>query len=125
MSALEQSEDADTLSAPSIVTRDGSTASIMVGEERAISTGFDVKNSESSLYVQHDLELENFGVMLEVTPELRSDSLIDLELAPKVIDLIGYDNYQVHPKAAILPHSRRTDRQQYGDWAVPSHYKNN
>ncbi|QHI70969.1 hypothetical protein GT409_15230 [Tichowtungia aerotolerans] len=43
------------------------------------------------------------GVMLEVTPELRSDSLIDLELNPKVVDLIGYDDYQVHPDAAISP----------------------
>lgn len=103
ISALEQSEDADVLSAPSIVTRDGSTASIMVGEERTVSTGFDVKNSESSLYIEHDLEIENFGVMLEVTPELRSDNLIDLELAPKVIDLIGYDEYTIHPDAAIDP----------------------
>ena len=102
ISALEQDTDTDVLSAPHVVTRDGSTASILVGEERTISSGFDVKNSESSLFIEHDLEIDNTGVMLEVTPELRSDSLIDLELNPKVIDLIGYDNYQVHPAAIAV-----------------------
>jgi len=102
INALEQSDDTDILSAPSIVTRDGSTASIMVGEQRTVSVGFDVKNSESSLYVEHDLEIEDMGVMLEVTPELRSDSLIDLELSPKVIDLIGYDSYYPLPAEAFM-----------------------
>lgn len=102
ISALEQANDTDILSAPSVVTRDGSTASIMVGEQRTVSVGFDVKNSESSLYVEHDLELEDMGVMLEVTPELRSDSLIDLELAPKVINLIGYENYYPLPSGASM-----------------------
>ena len=93
INALEQASDTDVLSAPSVVTRDGSTANIMVGEQRTVSVGYDVKNSESSLYVEHDFEIEDMGVMLEVTPELRSDSLIDLELNPKVIDLIGYETY--------------------------------
>lgn len=43
INALEQSSDTDVLSAPSIVTRDGSTANIMVGEERLVSVGFDVR----------------------------------------------------------------------------------
>lgn len=126
VSALEQSEDADVLSAPSIVTRDGSTASIIVGEERTVSSGFDVKNSESSLFIEHDLEIENMGVMLEVTPELRSDSLIDLELNPKVIDLIGYDNYQVHPNAAINPIQGNILRnaQQQGTYPVATKFIN-
>jgi general secretion pathway protein D len=98
ISALEQSDDTDVLSAPSIVTRDGNTATIMVGEDRAVSLGFDAGSAESSLFIEHDLERQMMGVSLEVTPEIRSDDLIDLELKPKVIDLIGYDeDYLVHP----------------------------
>ena len=100
--ALEQSDNADVLSAPSIVTRDGNTATIRVGEERMVSLGFDVKNSESSLYIEHDLDPQLMGVSLEVTPEIRSDDLIDLELKPKIIELIGYDNYRAHPDASML-----------------------
>ncbi len=101
ITALEQSDDTDVLSAPSIVTRDGNTANIMVGEERTVSLGFDVKQAESSLFVEHDLESQLMGVSLEVTPEIRSDDLIDLEIKPKVIDLIGYDDYQSHPDAEM------------------------
>jgi general secretion pathway protein D len=103
--AMEQENDTDVLSAPSIVTRDGTTASIMVGEKRTVSTGFDVKSLESSLFIEHDLDDQLMGVSLEVTPELRSDNLIDLKLKPKVIDLIGYDTYQAHPAANMLAYS--------------------
>jgi type II secretory pathway component GspD/PulD (secretin) len=120
ISALEQQDDADILSAPSIVTRDGSTASIIVGEERTVSSGFDVKNSESSLYIEHDLDIENFGVMLEVTPELRSDSLIDLELNPKVIDLIGYDNYLIHNDATVHAYQGIRNPSPYDQFDIPA-----
>ena len=109
ISALEQSDDTDVLSAPSIVTRDGNTASIMVGEDRAVSLGFAAGSAESSLFIEHDLERQLIGVSLEVTPEIRSDDLLDLELKPKVIDLIGYDeNYQVHPVATMTVWSGET-----------------
>jgi len=102
INALEQSDDADVLSAPRITTRDGNKATILVGEERTVSSGFDVKNSESSLFIQHDLDSALIGVQLEVTPGLRKDNLIDLELKPKVIDLIGYDTYQATPSDALM-----------------------
>lgn len=98
INALEQAEDSDVLSAPSIVTRDGNTATIMVGEDRMVPQSFSADSQNSSVYIEHtDWEQELMGVTLEVTPELRSGDLIDLELKPKVIDLIGYDNYQVTP----------------------------
>jgi general secretion pathway protein D len=102
VTALEQSDNADVLSAPRITTRDGNKATILVGEERTVSSGFDVKNSESSLYIQHELDSALIGVQLEVTPGLRKDGLIDLELKPKVIDLIGYDTYQATPSDALM-----------------------
>ncbi|NOU35974.1 MAG: hypothetical protein HOO88_04315 [Kiritimatiellaceae bacterium] len=104
VNALEQSDDTDVLSAPSITTRDGNKATIMVGEDRVIAKGYDVKSSDSSLYVQNDLEKMLMGVQLEVTPKIRADKLIDLDLKPKVVDLVGYDPYQSTPTdAKIIP----------------------
>ena len=98
ISALEQSTDSDVLSAPRVVTRDGNTAVIQVGEDRMIPKAFEVDNQDTSPSVEHtDWDLELMGVYMEVTPEIRDDGLIDLELNPKVIDLIGYDSYQVTP----------------------------
>jgi len=103
ITAMEQSDDTDVLSAPSIVTRDGNPATIMVGEERTVSLGFDVKGTgDSGLFIEHDLESQLMGVSLEVTPEIRADNLIDLVLKPKVIDLIGYDQYTISPENASI-----------------------
>lgn len=104
VNALEQSDDADVLSAPSITTRDGSKATIMVGEDRVVAKGYEVKSSDSSLYTQNDLQKMLMGVQLDVTPKIRADKMIDLDLKPKVVDLVGYDPYQSTPaNAQIIP----------------------
>ena len=103
ISALEQSDNADVLSAPSITTRDGKAASIWVGEQRMVPKSFAAKAQNTSVFVENsDWKSELMGVQLEVTPELRKGGLIDLDLKPKVIDLIGYDDYQVTPANAKL-----------------------
>ncbi len=99
ISALEQADDSDVLSAPRVVTLDGNTAVIRVGEEQMIPQGFIANNQDTSPYVEHrDWELELMGVTLEVTPEIREEGLIDLELHPVVMEISGYDTYQVTPE---------------------------
>ncbi|MFA6174549.1 MAG: hypothetical protein WC701_12840 [Kiritimatiellales bacterium] len=103
INALEQSDNADVLSAPSITTRDGKAASIWVGEQRMVPKSFAAKTANTSVYVENsDWKSELMGVQLEVTPELRKGGLIDLDLKPKVIDLIGYDEYTVTPENAHI-----------------------
>lgn len=103
INALEQADDSDVLSAPSITTRDGKTANIWVGEQRMIPRRFNAKSQNTSVFIEHsDWRSELMGVQMEVTPELRAGDLIDLELKPKVIDLIGYDTWQVTPGNASM-----------------------
>lgn len=98
ISALEQSSDTDVLSAPRVVTRFGSTAIIQVGEEQMMPKSFEVDNRSTSPWVlPTDWNKELLGVKLEVTPQLREDGLINLEIAPEVKDLIGYDSYELVP----------------------------
>jgi len=105
VSALEQAEDTDVLSAPRLTTLDGDTAEIWVGEERMMPESFNVKAQSSSPYIEHDdWDVQDIGVHLEVTPTVQEDNMIDLELKPQVIDLIGYDDYQITPdNIAMLP----------------------
>ena len=103
INALEQSDNADVLSAPSITTRDGKAASIWVGEQRMVPKSFAAKTQNTSLFVENNnWKSELMGVQLEVTPALRKGGLIDLELKPRVMDLIGYDTYQVSPDNADM-----------------------
>jgi general secretion pathway protein D len=96
INALEQANESEVLSAPRVVTLDGSTAVIQVGEERMVPKSFEVNNQDTSPFVEHsDWDLELMGVYMEVTPELREDGLIDLELHPRILDIVGFDRYQV------------------------------
>ena len=102
ISALEQSDDADVLSAPRVVTRDGNTAVIKIGERRMMPQSFDVNHASISPWVEHsDWNSTLIGVELEVTPEIREGGLIDLDIAPKVKDILGYDSYQAIPAYSI------------------------
>lgn len=96
INALEQADDSDVLCAPRVVARDGAEAIIQVGEEQMIPKSFDVNTSDTSAFIEHaDWDLTMLGVVLTVTPELREEGLIDLTLNPKIMDIAGYDTYQV------------------------------
>lgn len=98
VTALEQADDSDVLSAPRVVTQNGNMALIQVGEEEMIPKAFDINNRDTSPWIEHtDWDLEFMGVELEVTPDLREGGLIDLELNPRVKELIGYDAYTAVP----------------------------
>jgi type II secretory pathway component GspD/PulD (secretin) len=101
ISALERADDSDVLSAPRVVTRDGTTAIIRVGEEQWLPKAFDINAQDTSPFVEHtDWDLELMGVQLEVTPELREGGLIDLKIIPTVKEIVGYDTYLILPEYA-------------------------
>jgi type II secretory pathway component GspD/PulD (secretin) len=103
ISALEQNSDSDTLSAPSLTTMDGKAAEIWVGEDRAVPKSFSVDADDVNIHIQHKFgNSELMGVHFSVTPEIQKNNLIRLKLNPKIIDLIGYDDYQVSPEANML-----------------------
>lgn len=100
--AIENEDDTDVLSAPRIVTRNGQTAIIQVGEEQMFPERFRVENMDTSPFVEHvDWNRKLMGVQLEVTPDIREEGLIDLRLLPKVIDVIGFDEFVVAPEYVV------------------------
>ena len=42
------------------------------------------------------------GVFMEVTPEIRDEGMIDLELNPKVTDLLGFESYDIVPEYTVV-----------------------
>jgi general secretion pathway protein D len=97
--ALEQANDSDVLSAPRVVTHSGQEATIAVGEDRMVPKSFEIENQETSPYVQNaDWEQQLMGVQMAVTPQIRLDGLIDLTINSQILDIIGYDSYEITPK---------------------------
>lgn len=104
ISALEQANDSDVLSAPRVVTHSGQEATIAVGEDHMIPKSFEIENQETSPYVQYaSWELELMGVHMTVTPQIRMDGLIDLNIHSRILDIIGYDSYQITPELTSGP----------------------
>ena len=101
--ALEQQSDTDVLSSPSITTKAGTTAQIWVGEDRMIPGRFEVNSQDVNVHVQHtDWDSQLMGVHFSVSPEILADNTIRLELKPKIVDLLGYDTYQVSPESSMM-----------------------
>jgi hypothetical protein len=102
ISALEQAKDTDVLCAPRVVTRDGTAAIIQVGDEQMLPKAFEINSSDTSPFIAHtDWDLEMMGVIMEVTPNIRKEGQIDLDLHPKVIEIVGYDTYTASEQYAI------------------------
>lgn len=97
--ALDQTSGADVLSAPSIVTRAGLEATIQVGQTHQFPDVFEVGGSEGNIV---HVDYRNFeetltGVELSVTPRLVEDNLIEMELNPKITELLGWRGYEIAP----------------------------
>lgn len=106
---LSQRSDTDLLSAPKVVTKSGTEATIKVVTEYIYPTDYNVQlqsstsssgSNGSSSAILAIVEPENFqtrpvGVILTVTPTYTETNggLIDLELNPQVVDEPTWKNY--------------------------------
>jgi len=96
--ALDQSSGTDVLSAPRVVTKSGETATIRVGELHIYPEVYEVGASAGNIiHVKYeDWEERLLGIELEVTPQVDGDQ-IELALSPKVLELQGWQTYDVAP----------------------------
>ncbi len=96
--ALDQTSGADVLSAPRIVTVSGNEAVIQVGERHFYPEIYESGVSAGTvLHVRYEDFYEKLlGVELKVTPTITGDE-IGLELNPKIIDLIGWERFELAP----------------------------
>ncbi len=76
---------AEILSAPTIVTTHNREASIVVGERRPIITG--TTTSTISEFTSSQVQYQNIGIELNVTPLIGSNNVIQLEVEQMVEDV--------------------------------------
>ncbi len=98
ITALEQSGNADVLSAPRVTTKSGSEATIRVAETHRYPQDYDVETGQRTSPVVKPQDWEDFdlGVSLKVTPVVNPDSgTIDLDLQPQTMKYTGMDEYTV------------------------------
>lgn len=103
--ALNQRDNTDLLSAPKVVTRSGSEATIRVVTEYIYptefrvegvsSTGIDGTSTTTSAVVEPTgFEMREVGVILQVLPEVSTDGqMINLVMSPRVVSEPEWKNY--------------------------------
>lgn len=84
VNALLTTSEARTLSRPSVVVSDGEEANILVGGEVPI-----VSTTTSDGAISENVTYKNYGVELSVTPEIKDDDKIDVQIDVSVRDLGG------------------------------------
>jgi type II secretion system protein D len=80
MRALESESQLEILSRPTILVQNNAEGSITIGDRVPIVTGSTSAGGQSSTQVQY----EDVGIILEVTPHINPDGYVNLEISPEI-----------------------------------------
>lgn len=83
--ALKRQQRLEVLSRPQIMTADNQSANINIGQNVPIVTGFTIQQ----FGVVNEVEREDVGVLLEVTPRISPDDVVLMRVIPTVSSLAG------------------------------------
>jgi general secretion pathway protein D len=83
--ALQESGRLNVLSRPYILTRNNQTAKITVGQQIPVATGESVTTGVSQTVTDYN----DVGIILEVTPSINPDGLVNLDVRPEISNLTG------------------------------------
>jgi general secretion pathway protein D len=89
LNALKETNNANILSTPSILTLDNQEAFITVGQEVPFVTGSFTSTAESADNPFQTIERESVGITLTVTPHINEGDAIVLDISQEVSSLSG------------------------------------
>lgn len=80
IAALSENQNSNLLSTPHVITTDNQQASIFVGQEVPFRTGTFNPNDQTGQAPVQTVEREDVGITLRVTPQIRSDLTVHLQV---------------------------------------------
>lgn len=83
ISLLESDNQVEILSSPRLVVRDGESANINVGSEIPIVVG-QTNSIDNPNNIQQQIQYRNTGVILDVTPTINAQGLVNMEVRQEV-----------------------------------------
>jgi len=101
--ALQQTGKLNILSRPYILTSNNQTATITVGEEVPYATGESLTTGQS----QTTTDYRDIGIILEVTPLINPDGLVNLTVRPEISSQTG-EQVQISENLALPVFTTRT-----------------
>jgi len=101
--ALQETGKLNILSRPYILTSNNQMATITVGQEVPYATGESLTTGQS----QTTTEYRDIGIILEVTPSINPDGLVNMTVRPEISSQTG-ENVQISENLALPVFSTRT-----------------
>jgi general secretion pathway protein D len=101
--ALQDTGKLNILSRPYILTSNNQTATITVGQEVPYATGESLTTGQS----QTTTEYRDIGIILEVTPSINPDGLVNMTVKPEISSQTG-EQVQISENLALPVFSTRT-----------------
>ena len=89
LNALKETNNANILSTPSILTLDNQEAFITVGQNVPFVTGSFTSTADSATNPFQTIERENVGITLTVTPHINEGNAVVLDISQEVSSLSG------------------------------------
>ena len=87
LNAVQQDNQSNLLSTPSVVTLDNQEAKILVGQEIPVTTGEALSNNFDNAF--RTVQRQNVGIQLEVKPQINAGGAIKLYLRQEVSSIAG------------------------------------
>lgn len=84
ISTIAAKANTRVVSAPKLVVLEGQTANLQVGDQVPVSTGSSQSASGAGSPIIINTEYRSTGIILKVTPRVRGDGRVDLELSQEV-----------------------------------------
>lgn len=94
--AMGKIRRADILRAPSVTVRSGNQARVDVGQELRYPIRWKI-DPEGSGWLPVEYETRTVGVEINVTPRVKADGGIELDLRPRVTEFEGFVDYAASP----------------------------
>jgi type IV pilus assembly protein PilQ len=108
LSALENNNEVELVSNPTVVTMNNTLAQINIGEEYPIPQYR--YNEENGTFEVSGFEYKPIGILLNVTPQVNSAGFINLEIKPEISSRTGEVNFGGAGGAAIpIVTTRKTE----------------
>lgn len=84
VAALQGVSDVRVISSPYVTVTDGSPASLSVGQQIPFTTTSQSSSNDGTVVVTQEIETRDVGVILNVTPRIRPDNSVLLDIAQTV-----------------------------------------
>jgi len=101
--ALQQTSKLNILSRPYILASNNQTATITVGQQVPYATGESLTTGQS----QTTTEYRDVGIILEVTPSINPDGLVNMTVRPEISSTTG-ENVQISENLTLPVFATRT-----------------